>query len=84
MITIQQIGNDMSCLVLEHREDRKIHFMRTYYKKGLSEYTRVAGTKWSDLKSDAMSRDYKQKRWFAGLTNDEKLLLEALRAAQAK
>ena len=33
VITIQQIGKDMTCLVYEDREDKKIRFMRTYFEE---------------------------------------------------
>lgn len=50
----------------------------------LHDDTRVEGERWENLKFSAMQDDYKKKDWYTALNDDEKSLLEELRAAQKK
>jgi len=48
----------------------------------LSEVTEIGGALWKNLRGLAMSKDYKTQDWFAALSAENKLVLEALREAQ--
>ena len=52
------------------------------YRNFISDFTRIAGTTWKNLRPQAMNEDYLIKEWFQRLTDEEKQLVEALRAAQ--
>ena len=42
----------------------------------------VGDYRWKDLRSLAFEADYQDQSWYTGLTDEERILLERLRAAQ--
>jgi len=48
----------------------------------VSDETMVGNNTWADLKPHAMKKAYQSTSWFEGLNDEEKQLLEVLRAAQ--
>lgn len=51
----------------EHRTSEKVQKVFKIVLPKLSDFTRVAGVPWRELKKEAMQADYKNKKWFTTL-----------------
>ena len=51
------------------------------YRSYISDFTRIGGVTWKNLRPQAMNEDYMMKDWFQKLTGEERQVVEALRAA---